>query len=226
MVGYHRGHLKGLVVDYGSKLRSFHFDSTLCESTRRLGRQLRATSGQLDESVFRPPRSHTRGYLMLSIPGSGARDCDGVTRRSFVQAGVLGLGGLAWPDLLRMRAVASAVGAAGQIRECAGKSVILFWLSGGPGTWRPGTPSRTLPVNFAARSAQSPPVSRGSSSASSCPKKRALMDKLAIVRTVNHGTGDHTKANHWMLTGFEGPAFNAPDNDVSAGRRWVRPLPG
>ena len=35
---------------------------------------------------------------------------------------------------------------------------------------------------------------------------------LAILRTVNHGTGDHTKGNHWMLTGFEGPAFNAPDN--------------
>ena len=37
------------------------------------------------------------------------------------------------------------------------------------------------------------------------------MDKLAILRTVNHGSGDHTKSNHWMLTGFEGPAFNAPD---------------
>ena len=37
------------------------------------------------------------------------------------------------------------------------------------------------------------------------------MDQLAIVRTINHGSGDHTKLNHWMLTGFEGPAFNAPD---------------
>jgi uncharacterized protein DUF1501 len=31
---------------------------------------------------------------------------------------------------------------------------------------------------------------------------------------VNHGSGDHTKGNHWMLTGFEGPAFNAPDFQV------------
>jgi Protein of unknown function (DUF1501) len=43
------------------------------------------------------------------------------------------------------------------------------------------------------------------------PRQAALMDKLALVRTVNHGSGDHTKSNHWMLTGFEGPAFNAPD---------------
>lgn len=37
------------------------------------------------------------------------------------------------------------------------------------------------------------------------------MDRLAVLRTVNHGSGDHTKSNHWMLTGFEGPAFNAAD---------------
>ena len=46
------------------------------------------------------------------------------------------------------------------------------------------------------------------------PEQAQRMDRLAIVRTVNHGTGDHTKGNHWMLTGYEGPAFNAPDNTV------------
>ena len=50
------------------------------------------------------------------------------------------------------------------------------------------------------------------------------MDRLAIVRSVNHGTGDHTKGNHWMLTGYEGPAFNAPDNQVQ--RRPVDRLGG
>jgi len=40
------------------------------------------------------------------------------------------------------------------------------------------------------------------------------MDRLAVLRSVTHGSGDHTKANHWMLTGFEGPAFNAPDFKV------------
>jgi hypothetical protein len=40
------------------------------------------------------------------------------------------------------------------------------------------------------------------------------MHRLAIVRSVNHGSGDHTKSNHWMLTGYEGPAFNASDNEI------------
>jgi hypothetical protein len=46
------------------------------------------------------------------------------------------------------------------------------------------------------------------------PEQAKRSDKLAVVRTVHHGTGDHTKGNHWMLTGYEGPAFNAPDNQV------------
>ena len=46
------------------------------------------------------------------------------------------------------------------------------------------------------------------------PAQAQVMDKLAILRTVNHGSGDHTKGNHWMLTGFEGPAFNAPDFSI------------
>jgi hypothetical protein len=36
--------------------------------------------------------------------------CDGSTRRDFLKAGVLGMGGLALSDLLRFRAAASEVG--------------------------------------------------------------------------------------------------------------------
>jgi hypothetical protein len=46
------------------------------------------------------------------------------------------------------------------------------------------------------------------------PEQAKLADRFAIVRSVRHGTGDHTKGNHWMLTGFEGPDFNAADNKV------------
>ena len=72
---------------------------------------------------------------MLRIFGESARDCDGVTRRSFLQAGALGLGGLALPDLLRLRAATGPTNGASP-----GRGVILFWLSGGPGhmeTWDP-----------------------------------------------------------------------------------------
>jgi hypothetical protein len=142
---------------------------------------------------------------MLRIFGGSARDCDGVTRRSFLQAGVLGLGGLTLPGLQRLRAEGVAD---------RGRSVILFWLSGGPGHMETWDPKPDAPGGFrgpfGAISTSVPGVHFGEL----LPEQARRMDKLAILRSVNHGTGDHTKGNHWMLTGYEGPAFNAPDNTV------------
>jgi len=55
------------------------------------------------------------------------RYCDGLTRRSFLQAGYLGLGGLGLADLLRLKAQAKAGG-----RSSHETAVILVWLDGGP----------------------------------------------------------------------------------------------
>jgi hypothetical protein len=51
----------------------------------------------------------------------------GSTRRGFLQTGLAGLAGLSLPHLLQQHARASAAGA-----PKSPKSVILFWLSGGP----------------------------------------------------------------------------------------------
>src|SRR4051812_36879778 len=142
---------------------------------------------------------------MLRVFGGSAGDGDGITRRSFVQAGVLGLGGMALGDLLRLRE--SVAASAGPSR----RSVILFWLSGGPGHMETWDPKPDAPDGFrgpfGAIRTNLPGVHFGEL----MPEQAAIMDKLSVLRTVNHGTGDHTKANHWMLTGYEGPAFNAPD---------------
>src|SRR5271170_7561993 len=145
---------------------------------------------------------------MLKILGGGARDCGGATRRSFLEAGALGVAGLALPDLLRIRARAAAS------RESIEKSVVLFWLSGGPGHMETWDPKPDAPSQFRGPFGAIPTSLPGVHFGELLPEEARLMDKLAIVRTVNHGSGDHTKGNHWMLTGFEGPAFNAPDNEV------------
>lgn len=147
---------------------------------------------------------------MLTIYGGGARDCDGVARRSFLRAGVLGLGGLSVGDLLRFRARAMAAGSPLQ----TDRSVILLWLSGGPGHMETWDPKPNAPDQFrgplGAISTSVPGVQFGEL----MPEQARRMDRLAVIRTVRHGTGDHTKANHWMLTGYEGPDFNASDNKV------------
>lgn len=145
---------------------------------------------------------------MLTIfGGGGARDCDGVTRRSFLRAGVLGLGGLSLADLLRLR----ASGAASADRQ---RSVILLWLSGGPGHMETWDPKPEATEGFRGPFGAIPTSVPGVHFGELLPEQARLMDRLAVLRTVSHGTGDHTKGNHWMLTGFEGPAFNAADNRV------------
>ncbi len=145
---------------------------------------------------------------MLRIFGGAARDCDGVTRRSFLQAGVLGLSGLGLSDLLCLRA-AGETAAAGR-----GRSVILFWLSGGPGHMETWDPKPDAPGGFRGPFGAIPTSVPGVHFGELLPEQARRMDRLAVLRAVNHGTGDHTKGNHWMLTGYEGPAFNAPDNQI------------
>ncbi|SIO58196.1 Protein of unknown function [Singulisphaera sp. GP187] len=152
---------------------------------------------------------------MLKIFGGGAPDCDGTTRRSFLQAGMLGLGGLALPDLLRLRASgATAPTATATMTAGNERSVILFWLSGGPGHMETWDPKPEAPAGFRGPFGSIATSVPGVRFGELLPEQARLMDRLAILRTVNHGTGDHTKGNHWMLTGYEGPAFNAPDNRI------------
>jgi uncharacterized protein (DUF1501 family) len=127
------------------------------------------------------------------------------SRRSFVQAGVLGVGGLTLPALLRLQAQAASRGRASE------KSVILLWLSGGPGHMETWDPKPGAPAEYRGPLQAIPTALPGVSFGELMPDLASLADRLAVLRTVRHGSGDHTKGNHWMLTGFEGPAFNAPD---------------
>ncbi len=61
---------------------------------------------------------------MLRITGNGQRLCDGMTRRTALQVGALGLGGLSLPGLLRAERVAG-IGR-------SHKSVIMIYLVGAP----------------------------------------------------------------------------------------------
>src|SRR6476661_9895387 len=98
----------------------------------------------------------------------------GLTRRSFVSAGVLGVGGLTLPDLFRARAEAKSA--------APDTAVILFWMSGGPGhmeTWDP-KPAAVAQFRgpFGAIQTSLPGVRFGEL----CPEQAKLMHRLAVLR--------------------------------------------
>ncbi len=147
---------------------------------------------------------------MLRVVGQSSADCQGWTRRNFVQAG---MAGLVAPALFGR--AASAAGKPPALRPgTEGTSVILMWMSGGPGhheTWDP-KPDAVAQFRgpFGAISTSLP----GVQFSETLPRSAQLVDQLAVLRSVRHFSGDHTKGNHWMLTGFEGPDFNKPDNTI------------
>ena len=62
--------------------------------------------------------------MLTFYSNSSRRFCDGVSRRSFLKIGALGMGGLALPQLLRAESQAG-------IRK-SHKAIIMVYLPGGP----------------------------------------------------------------------------------------------
>lgn len=137
--------------------------------------------------------------------GRGA-GVDRASRRSFLEVGALSAAGLGLADYHAMQA-AGAVRAGFEER-----SVILIWMSGGPGHMETWDPKPQAPAEYRGPFGAISTSLAGVALGELMPEQAELIERLAVVRSVNHGSGDHTKGNHWMLTGFEGPAFNAPDN--------------
>jgi uncharacterized protein (DUF1501 family) len=149
---------------------------------------------------------------MFRVAGGTTSGGADLTRRSFVEAGVLGVGGMSLAQVMSLRADAAAATAGNS--GTADTSVILIWMSGGPGhheTWDPKPdavsqyrgPFGAISTNVG-----------GIQFSEMLPEQAKIADRISVLRTVRHRSGDHTKGNHWMLTGFEGPDFNKPDNKV------------
>ncbi|MCA9076868.1 MAG: DUF1501 domain-containing protein [Planctomycetaceae bacterium] len=117
-------------------------------------------------------------------------------RRTFLQVGALALGGWSLADHLRLQAATGK-----QIPKDT--AVIQIFMGGGPShidmyDLKPGAPSEI-------RGEFSPIASSvaGYQFCEHLPRQAAVMDKLAIVRSVQHTNPSHLPASHWMMTGYE-----------------------
>ncbi len=126
----------------------------------------------------------------------------GVNRRNFLGLGASFLG-LGLADVLRLRA-ASAVQ--------SNKSLIVFWTHGGISQQDTYDLKPDAPAEF--RGMYRPIATRvpGIQITQRFPRQARVMDRLSIVRSVNHQNAIHAPSAHWMQTGYFGPtlARNAP----------------
>jgi hypothetical protein len=137
---------------------------------------------------------------MFHIPGRDRhRYCDGLTRRSFLKAGMLSVGGLTLADMLCARAQATQAGG-----QTPNTSVILIWLDGGPTHMDMYDLKPNAPTEYRGPMQPTQTNVPGIQLCNLMPRQAAIADHLAIVRSMHHTTGDHFAGAHWMLTGYHG----------------------
>ncbi|APW58786.1 DUF1501 domain-containing protein [Paludisphaera borealis] len=140
--------------------------------------------------------------LTLWGPGGAKRYCDGMSRRSFIRVGGLAMGGLNLPGLLEAQAFAgsnSRSGGAGATTK-RHKSVIMVYLTGGLAhqdtvDLKPDAPDG-IRGEFKPIATKLPGVHVGEL----LPRTAAVMDKLAIIRSLIGQIDEHSSFQ--SMTGF------------------------
>jgi uncharacterized protein (DUF1501 family) len=137
-----------------------------------------------------------KGETMLRIEAGGTKKyCDGISRRSFVQAGVAGMAAVGLPQLLRAKAASAEMGHARK-----DTAVILLWLDGGPGHMDMYDMKPEAPAEY--RGIWNPIRTNvpGFEISELFPRQAKMADKFSVIRSLHHDTGDHFTGGHYMLT--------------------------
>jgi hypothetical protein len=157
-------------------------------------------------------------------------DANHLTRREWLRAGAIDLGGLTLAHLLTQRA-----GATPSAKPARAKSVIIFGLLGGPGqhdTWDP-KPDAPAEVRGPFGTTQSRTV--GLRVGELMPETAKLTDKIAVLRAVVTNDNAHSSSGYQMLTGVPHQPLNVesappktPNNWPALGAmvRYLRPADG
>ncbi len=117
-------------------------------------------------------------------------------RRTFLRIGGLGLGSWSLADHLQVQASSESA-------VTNGTAVIQIFMGGGPShidmyDLKPNAP-KEIRGEFSPIASAVP----GCHFCEHLPRQAAVMDKLAIVRSVQHTNPSHLPASHWMMTGYE-----------------------
>ncbi len=128
-----------------------------------------------------------------------------MSRRQFVRVGAFGL---TLADVLRLRAEAALRG-----ETVKPTAVIQVFLDGGPSHLETYDPKPRAPQEFRGEFRAVATQVPGVSLTEWFPRQAAIMDRLAIVRSVHHASSDHGAGKHWILTGHASSEPNPRSNE-------------
>jgi uncharacterized protein (DUF1501 family) len=135
---------------------------------------------------------------MITIHAPGTRkDCQGHSRRDFLRAGFLGIGGLTLPWLLEQKARA----AENQVSFVKNKSVVLVFLAGGASHIETFNPNMSAPAPYSSITGEVKTAIPGITLGGTFPQLARHADKMAAVRSFRHPIGNHEQAISHVLTG-------------------------
>ncbi|HYF33913.1 MAG TPA: DUF1501 domain-containing protein [Prosthecobacter sp.] len=160
-------------------------------------------------------------------------NCNGIGRRDFLQIGMTAVGGLAFTDILALRA---------QAAQARGKSsadqinCILIWLDGGPSHYETFDPKPDAPQDIRGEFKSIPTSVPGVHFCETMPTLAKSFNKFTVVRSICHKDPNHGGGNHYMMTGAPTPvpvgcgafvSFHPSFGSVVSSTRGVRGgLPG
>ncbi|MCH7726541.1 MAG: DUF1501 domain-containing protein [Planctomycetes bacterium] len=124
------------------------------------------------------------------------RCCGGFARRTFLQMGVLGIGGLALPQLLSGRARVADAG-----YNSPKSSVIFVDLAGGPSQFETYDPKPAAPPEYRGPLGVVSTKLPGVCFSELMIEQAKMADKLAVIRSIHHDSSDHGLSSHLVQTG-------------------------
>ena len=151
---------------------------------------------------------------MLKLSTSRRRgNCEGASRRDFLQVGALGMGALTLSDVLRSKAQAEQAGVASN-----NKSVIWLWLGGGPTHVETFDPKMTAPSEYRSVTGEVQTNLPGVTLGGNFERMATVADKMAFVRSFSHTNSGHSGGTHYVMTGYDN---RLADNGAASDRPGI-----
>ncbi|HCK52352.1 MAG TPA: DUF1501 domain-containing protein, partial [Planctomycetaceae bacterium] len=117
-----------------------------------------------------------------------------LTRRGFLQAGGLGLGGLSLADLLATESQAAP-------RTSSEHSVLILWMRGGPSQHETWDPKMEAPAEYRGAFGATSTNVPGIDICDMLPRSAQVMDKWSIIRSLHHTNAGHSAGDQILFTG-------------------------